>query len=171
MNASRSFLALLCASGCGDDGGAKVDAMPSPPDAAPNFSDGAGVVCPGAKALYGGSLFGPAASDDGSELFFSAKLDGENSGEALELRVASAAPPIGALSLPDADWEVSICIGASGACTSELIAYSGSLQVTSAEDRLQASLSEVIFVDNLSTPTCSAAMSQTSIDVAISGPP
>lgn len=175
MNALRSLstLMLVCsaASGCGNDAGPAIDAMPGASDALPTFSDGAGVACAGAKALYSGTVFNPSAEDDGSVLSFSGNLDAASEPATLELRVASGNAPAGSLPLPDGAWSVSICPTGGEACAGELVAYSGTLQVTSTEDRLQASLSEIIFVDDLTAPTCSAALSQSTIDVAISGPP
>ncbi len=175
MSCHRFRLSLLALSvltlACGDDGASTIDAMPAPIDGAPVFSDGSGVACAGAQQLYQGSIFNPAASDDGAELSFSGNIDNEAGPERLTLRVASANPPAGTLSLPDAAWATSICLGAAEPCTNELVAYSGTLQINSTSDRLQASVTEAIFVDSLATPTCSAALSQATIDVAISGPP
>lgn len=145
--------------------------MPGAIDALPAFSDGAGVICPGAKALYSGIIFSPSAEDDGTELFFSGNLDAATEPATLQLRVASSNPPAGAVPLPDTAWSVSICPTGGEACANELVAYSGTLQVGSTEDRLQASLSQILFVDDLAAPTCSAGLSQSTIDVAISGPP
>ena len=79
---------------------------------------------------------------------------------------------MGTFTLPTTEWAVSICLDAASAtCDNALVAHSGTLRVESAETRLKANLDRVIFVDNLTTPTCSASVTQSSFDVAIDGPP
>lgn len=167
-------LAVLLLTGCGDNGGSMdtgpgdvVDAMNARPDVVN------GVVCSGAQATYGGTLLNPAAEDDGQELQFFGDLNANATPDRLRLLIAdNAAQALGTFELPTSEWTVSICVDdGDESCTSALPAYSGSLRVDSITDRLQASLDRVIFVDDLDTPTCSASLSQASIDVAILGPP
>ncbi len=110
----------------------------------------------------------PAASDDGTTLEFRGGL---GASDVLRIAAASGATADGSVDLPDSTWSVTICVNDDDeSCTDALSAYSGTLAVTSTEGRFQASIDRVIFVDDLGTPTCSASVSQSSIDVAIRGP-
>ncbi len=162
-----TFAIALAGVACGESDSDSVDAAPvetfdaGPADAA------VGVVCQDAEASYAGTLNAPTAEDDGQSLVFLGQLDATNDA----LRVASMAAANGTVQFPDPAWNVSICIDdLSGDCNAPLVAYSGTMSVTSVEDRFRASLTEVIFVDDLQAPTCSAALSQASFDVAILGP-
>jgi len=155
---------------CGGDDGVPGDATPEATIDASVFTDApAGVVCTGALANYPGSLEGPAANDDGTTLVFTGALD--TTSDTLRISAPTAMAAIATIELPDPTWAVAICVDdTSGDCSTRLPAYSGTLRVTSVTDRFQASLDRVIFVDSIDTPTCSASVSQSSIDVAILGP-
>jgi hypothetical protein len=164
---------LLSLAGCGDDG-ESIDAGPDQIiDAMPLPDVVNGVVCANAQANYGSAIQNPQAEDDGTTLEFFGDLDAGSPPDRLRLSIAdNAATPTGSFELPMGEWSVSICLDDNdGSCANELVAYSGTLAVTSVSDRLQASLNRVIFVDSLATPTCSASLTQASLDVAISGPP
>jgi hypothetical protein len=159
---------------CGDDGGGTdagpgdiVDANRVQPDVMN------GVVCAGAAANYSGSLETTGAEDDGTNLLFRGDLNLDTPPDSLQLRIASnAATPTGTFTLPGSEWSVSICLDDSdGSCTNALVAFSGTFRVETAVTRLKANLDRVIFVDNLTTPTCSASVTQASLDVAIDAPP
>lgn len=160
-------MALL---GCGDDGGG-IDAGPGDvidaQSAQPDVMNG--VVCAGAEANYSGTLLVTGAQNDGTNLKFGGDLNAGTPPDRLQLQIASnAAMPVGTFTLPDANWAVSICIDAASAtCDNALLAYSGTLRVESAETRLKANLDRIIFVDDLTTPTCSVSVTQSSFDVAI----
>lgn len=167
---SSLCIALAAAAGgCGESDSQSLDAAPESRFDAGPADAAAGVVCQNAQASYAGTLNSPAAEDDGQALVFVAQLDETN--DALRIEVASASAITGAVLLPDSAWTVQICLDdLSGTCSDELLAYSGTMTVGSVEDRFRASLSEVIFVDDLEAPTCSGALSQASFDVAILGP-
>lgn len=166
-----ALVSLSVATSCGgDDDDAsdaapedRIDAMPSgPADAA------VGVVCEGALANYSGSLEGPAASNDSTTLEFRGLL---GDADVLRISAPSDAAANGVFELPDATWSVEICINdADESCSNALSAYSGTLTVTSVEDRFRANVDRVVFADDLQEPTCSASVSQSAIDVAILGP-
>tara|TARA_R110002096_G_scaffold239101_1_gene430717 strand:- start:77701 stop:78246 length:546 start_codon:yes stop_codon:yes gene_type:complete len=159
----------VVACGCGESDSQGSDAAPESRFDAGPADAAAGVVCQNAQASYAGTLNSPAAEDDSQALVFVAQLD--ETDDALRIEVASAAATTGTLQLPDPAWTVQICLDdLSGACSDELLAYSGTMTVGSVEDRFRASLDEVIFVDDLDAPSCSAALSQASFDVAILGP-
>lgn len=172
LSLSSAALALVLA-GCGDDG-ESIDAGPDEIiDAMPQPDVMNGVVCANAQANYGSALLNPTAEDDGTELVFFGDLDSGSPPDRLRLSIAdNAATPTGSFELPMGEWTVAICLDDSDdACLVPLVAFSGTLVVTSVTDRLQASLNRVIFVDDPSDPTCSASLTQASLDVAISGPP
>ena len=153
---------------CGDDGGG-IDAGPGDIiDAAPRADVVNGVTCTGAEANYTGNLLMIGAIDDG-EILFGGDLNTDTPPDRLRMRLpAAAATPTGTFALPNSEWAVSICLDdPDGSCANELLAFSGTLRVDSAETRLQAGLDRIIFVDNLTTPTCSASLTQVSVDVGI----
>jgi hypothetical protein len=166
---SSTCIALAFAtSACGSDSDG-VDAAPEQVFDAGPADAAVGVVCPNARASYAGTLNSPTAEDDGQSLVFVGQLD--DAVAALRIEVSSAAAAIGTVQFPDPAWNVEICLNdLSGDCNDSIIAYSGSMTVGSVEGRFQASLTEVIFVDDLAAPTCSGALSQASFDVAILGP-
>ncbi len=162
--------ALVTSAGCGGDDAPSADAAPQGDAPLPGPADAAtGVVCENALATYGATLGAPSAEDDGTDLSFVAQLDNSNDG--LRIVVSTGEAPRQDIALPDAAWQVGICVDQTdGSCDTELPAYSGTLSVTSVEGRFQASLSQVIFADDIAAPTCSAALGQATIDVAILGP-
>lgn len=166
-----SGVLLLGISACGDDGGG-ADAGPII-DAAPRADVMNGVVCAGAEANYTGNLLTTGAINDGSEILFGGDLNADTPPDRLRMRLPSAAvTPTGTFTLPNSEWAVSLCLDdPDGTCANQLLAFSGTLRVDSVESRLQAGLDRIIFVDNLTTPTCSASLTQVSLDVAIDAPP
>lgn len=165
-----SGVLALSAIACGDDGGS-TDAGPGDIiDANTAQADVMnGVVCPGAVANYSGNLETTGAQDDGTDLLFRGDLNLDTPPDSLQLKIASNAPmPTGVFAFPGGAWSVSICLDDSaGTCANALVAFSGTLTVETAATRLKASLDRVIFVDDLTTPTCSASLTQASLDVAI----
>jgi len=170
LSASALSVAIAFASGgCGGSDSDGVDAAPEQTFDAGPADAAVGVVCQNAQASYAGTLNGPTAEDDGQSLVFFGQLDATDDG--LRVAVASTAAANGTVQFPDPVWSVAVCLDdANGDCGDPLVAYSGTMVVTSVEDRFRASLDEVIFVDDLEAPTCSAALSQASFDVAILGP-
>ena len=165
---SVSSVFALGLTACGDDGGG-IDAGPGDIiDSAPRADVMNGVTCTGAEANYTGNLLTTGAIDDG-EILFGGDLNADTPPDRLRMRLPSAAvTPTGTFTLPNSEWVVSICLDdPDGSCANELLAFSGTLRVDSAETRLQAGLDRVIFVDNLTTPTCSASLTQVSLDVGI----
>jgi len=159
---------LVVLVGCGDDGasedaGVVIDAINVRPDVMN------GVTCPNAEPNYPGALQSPTATDDGTTLTFFGDLNTDTPPDRLRIVVAdNVAEPIGTFVLPHADWSVSICVDDSDStCATELVAFSGTLRVESVSTRFKANLDRVLFVDSQATPTCSASVSQASLDVAI----
>jgi hypothetical protein len=160
--------------GCGDDGGGidagsgdVIDAQSAQPDVMN------GVACPGADVNYTGTLLTTGAQNDGTNLIFGGDLNADSPPDRLQLQIPNnATTPVGTFTLPASEWVVSLCVDAASAtCDNALLAYSGTLRVESAETRLKANLDRIIFVDDLTTPTCSASLTQSSFDVAIDAPP
>ncbi len=165
-----SGVLTIALAGCGDDGGdggTGGDVIDASPTILPDVMNG--VLCTGADANYSGDLVTTGAQDNGTDLLFAGDLNTGTPPDRLQLKIASnAAMPTGTFSLPDPAWSVSICIDdPDGSCGAALSAFSGTLRVDSAETRLKASLDRIIFVDNITTPTCSASLTQASLDVAI----
>ncbi len=160
----------LAAASCGDSSDTQPDAAPTADAQPPGPADSAvGVVCPNAEALYQGNLGAPRATDDETTLTFFASLDG--TGDSIRIVASSEEGPASGIALPSNAWRVSLCLEATDeSCNMELFAYEGTLSVASVEGRFQASLTEVIFTDNLDAPTCSAALRQATVDVAILSP-
>ncbi len=164
-----SVAIAFASGGCGNSDSNGADAAPEQTFDAGPADAAVGVVCQNAQGSYPGTLNSPTAEDDGQSLVFLGQLD--TTDDALRVAVASAAAANGTVQFPDPNWNVAVCLDdANGDCSDPLVAYSGTMVVTSVEDRFRASLDEVIFVDDLDAPTCSAALSQTSFDVAILGP-
>jgi hypothetical protein len=172
LSFAASFLTLGLVA-CGDDGGG-IDAGPDEIiDAAPRADVMNGVVCSGAEANYTGTLVTTGAQNNGTEILFRGDLNADTPPDRLQMRIANnATTPTGTFTLPASEWVVSLCLDdPDGSCANALSGYSGTLRVDSVESRLQASLDRIIFVDNLTTPTCSASLTQSSLDVAIDAPP
>ncbi len=168
---TTSALLTVALGGCGDDGGGD-DAGTAIDASTIRIDVMNGVLCTGAAANYAGNLVTTGAQDDGTNLLFQGDLNSDSPPDRLQLQVASnASAPTGTFDLPAGEWSVSLCLDdVDGSCTNALSAFSGSLSVTSVTTRLQASLNRIIFVDNLTTPTCSASLTQASLDVAIDAP-
>ena len=168
---SLSCAALVALLGCGDDGGPAVDAAPGEDTDADNrvFDATNGVVCAGALANYTGVLVNAGAVEDRQNLVFLADLDSESAPDRLRVSVANAVlQKEGTFELPNADWSVSIRLDdADSSCSDALAAFSGTLRVDNVDERFKANLDRVILVDSVADPTCSAALSQASFDVAI----